>query len=490
MALQPPRGTIVSRPIRKGQVRAMAKDGGYGLVPGADGAMRFAREGEALPLWAVRPGGVDALDLPEDVSSWVRRAGFGAKAGEALLLPGPDGLAGALIGLGPDDGRTRFAAASARAKLPEGTWRLASDHGAAERDEIALAWLFAGYRFGFYKEAKPPEAGLLAPEGCDAARLEAIAEGERITRWLIDMPARDASPAEIAAAALNLAAAHGAEGRVVKDEELTRHFPMIAAVGAAAAEGREPRLVDIRLRGTGPKVTLVGKGVAFDTGGLNLKPGASMGLMKKDMGGAATVLGLMHMLAATGAGLDLRVLLPLAENAVGGAAMRPGDILTSRKGLTVEINNTDAEGRLILADALALAAEGEPDAIVSMATLTGAARVAVGADIAPFFTGDEGLASALMAAGERVRDPVWRMPFHAPYEAKIEPGIADLDNAPKGGMAGSITAALFLRRFVEDPARYTHFDIYGWSEGAPGRPKGGFGMGARALLEALPEVLG
>ena len=470
----------------------MTDTGGYGYVPAADGAMRFAAEGEGRPFWALRPGALEAgvPGLPAEAGAWAGAAGFRGKAGEVLLVPDGTGVAGALVGLGPDDGRTRFSAAPARAALPEGVWRLASAHDPEECDEIALGWLFAGYRFGRYAEAKPPKAMLLAPEGCDAARLEAAAEGERLIRWLIDTPARDAGPAEIAAAALALADRHGAESRLIEGKELAEGFPLIAAVGAAAAEGRGPRLVDIRLRRGGPKLALVGKGVAFDTGGLNLKPGASMGLMKKDMGGAANVLGLFHMLAATGAALDLRVILPIAENAVGGPAMRPGDILPSRKGLTVEVNNTDAEGRLILADALALAAEEEPDAIVSMATLTGAARVAVGPDIAPFFTGDERLAAALMAAGARRRDPVWRLPFHAPYEKLIEPGIADLDNAPKGGMAGAITAALFLRRFAGDPARYTHLDIFAWSEGGPGRPKGGFGMGVRALLDALPEVLG
>ena len=472
----------------------MAENAGYGIVPPADERMRFASGTPGRPLWALRPDGIDAAlsdaDLPPGAADWVRAAGFGAKTGEVVLLPGAEGIAGALIGLGAADGRTRFAAAAARAKLPAGIWRLASVHAPDERDEIALAWLFAGYRFDRYAAAPPPKAALLPPEGCDADRLTAIAEGERITRWLIDTPARDAGPAEIAAAAHAVAAAHGATAKVIEGEALEEGYPLIAAVGAAAAPGRGPRLVDIRLPGDGPSVTLIGKGVAFDTGGLNLKPGASMGLMKKDMGGAATVLGLFHMLAATGAALNLRVILPLAENAVAGPAMRPGDILTSRKGLTVEVNNTDAEGRLILADALALAAEDAPDAILSMATLTGAARVAVGPDIAPFFTGDDRLAAALAAAGARVRDPVWRLPFHEPYEAKIEPGIADLDNAPKGGLGGAITAALFLRRFAGDPARYTHFDIFAWSEGGPGRPKGGFGMGARALLEALPEALG
>jgi leucyl aminopeptidase len=241
---------------------------------------------------------------------------------------------------------------------------------------------------------------------------------------------------------------------------------------------------------TGPTLTLVGKGVCFDTGGLNLKPGGSMGLMKKDMGGSATVLGLAHMIMALELPLQLRVLIPAVENSVSGNAFRPQDILNSRKGLTVEINNTDAEGRLVLADALALADEEKPDLIVSMATLTGAARVAVGPDLAPFYTDTEVHASALAQAATRAADPVWRLPFHDPYEAMIDPGIADLDNAPKGGFAGSITAALFLRRFVSD-SPYMHFDIYGWQpNAAPARPKGGVGQGARALLEALPEMLG
>ena len=238
----------------------------------------------------------------------------------------------------------------------------------------------------------------------------------------------------------------------------------------------------------GPTLTLVGKGVCFDTGGLNIKPGASMGLMKKDMGGAATVLGLAQMIMALGIRLRLRVLIPAVENSIAGNAFRPQDILTSRKGLTVEINNTDAEGRLVLADALALADEETPDLVISMATLTGAARVAVGPDLSPFFTDSDDHATAIASAARQVADPVWRMPFHDPYEALIEPGIADLDNAPGGGMAGSITAALFLRRFVQSP--YVHFDIYGWQpSAAPSRPKGGVGMGARAVLAALPSLL-
>ena len=268
------------------------------------------------------------------------------------------------------------------------------------------------------------------------------------------------------------------------DDLLAQNFPLIHTVGRAS--DREPRLIDMRWGKSGPKVTLVGKGVCFDTGGLNLKPGGSMGLMKKDMGGAANVLGLARMIMAQGTNIQLRVLIPAVENAVSGSAFRPGDILTSRKGLTVEINNTDAEGRLVLADALAYATEEPCDLILSMATLTGAARVAVGPDLAPYYCDESKLVSKLENAAESTWDPVWRMPFHAPYETMIEPGIADLDNAPKGGFAGSITAALFLRRFVAG-APYAHFDIYGWNPNdAPGRPKGGVGQGTRALLQAIP----
>ena len=295
-------------------------------------------------------------------------------------------------------------------------------------------------------------------------------------------------PDQLEAATHSVADQFGATMNVTTGADLIeQNFPMIHAVGRAASQA--PRLLDMRWGGTGPTLTLVGKGVCFDTGGLNLKPGASMGLMKKDMGGAATVLGLAHMIMALDLPLQLRVLIPAVENSVSADAFRPGDILTSRKGLTVEINNTDAEGRLVLADALALAAEENPDQIISMATLTGAARVAVGPDLSPYYTDDTAVAAALDEAAQAVADPVWRMPFWEPYEKMIEPGIADLDNAPKGGFAGSITAALFLRRFAEGQ-NYTHFDIYGWNpSAAPARPKGGVGMGARAILAALPKIL-
>jgi leucyl aminopeptidase len=361
---------------------------------------------------------------------------------------------------------------------------------AAEAAETALGWLLASYRFDRYKKARGAKARLVCPDGVDARRIEAIAAGEFLTRDLINTPASDMGPDELEAALRGLATDFDADLSVTAGENLIAlNLPMIHAVGRASP--RVPRLLDLRWGKAGPQLTLVGKGVCFDTGGLDLKPAASMGLMKKDMGGAATVMGLARMIMALNLPLRLRVLIPAVENAVSGNAFRPQDVLTSRKGLTVEINNTDAEGRLVLADALALADEDAPDLIVSMATLTGAARVAVGPDLAPYYCDDDALSGALYAAGAAVADPLWRMPFWDPYEALIEPAIADLDNAPSGGMAGSITAALFLRRFVTATPRYAHFDIYGWQPtAAPGRPKGGVGQGARALLQALPGVLG
>jgi leucyl aminopeptidase len=444
-------------------------------------------------LFALTKAGLDGWLAGQDahVRTWAEATGFDGSAGRVLVVPDAAGrIAMAVAGLGSqrDVARERFVFAKARAALPAGTYRLMPGLAGGALEEAALGWLLAGYRFGRYATATPPKADLVAPEGIDAGRLEAIAAGEALTRDLINTPASDMGPEELAEAAAALAREFGAAVAItVGDDLLAANLPMIHAVGRASA--RAPRLIDLRWGDSGPRLTLVGKGVCFDTGGLNLKPAGSMGLMKKDMGGAATVLGLARMIMALKLPLRLRVLIPAVENAVSGASFRPQDILTSRKGLTVEINNTDAEGRLVLADALALASEEGADLLVSMATLTGAARVAVGPDLAPFFTDDDRLAGALTESAAAVRDPVWRLPFWEPYESLIEPGIADLDNAPSGGMAGAITAALFLRRFA-DVKPYVHFDIYGWQpSAAAGRPKGGVGQGARALLEALPRVL-
>lgn len=444
---------------------------------------------DALPLWPVYKG--DAL--PEVAGRWPAASGFAAAVGEICLLPdGAGGLAGALIGLGEraQAGRHRFTLARATA-LPKGTWRLAAFPDGLDVHETALALLLGQYRFTRYKGAAYDGPQFVCPDGVDAANVQAVALAEFLTRDLINTPASDMGPAQLEDAARSLANAIGARIEVTTGDALLEgNFPMIHAVGRASDQA--PRLLDIRLGDSGPAVTIVGKGVCFDTGGLDIKPPSSMGLMKKDMGGAATALGLLQMLAGTGVaqGRRLRVLIPAVENSISAGAFRPGDVLTARNGLTVEVNNTDAEGRLVLADALALGAEETPDLMISLATLTGAARVALGPDMPPFYTDDDALARELAIAASQVGDPLWRMPFWEPYEAMIEPGIADLDNAPSGGMAGSITAALFLRRFATGARRYAHFDIYGWQPvAAPGRPKGGIGQGARAIMTALPRVL-
>lgn len=426
------------------------------------------------------------------VRTWVEASGFKGAIGSVLMIPDETGHPqAALVGYGTPAKRKRgrYAVAAGVPKLAPGTYRIDSGVPQDRLEEETLGWLLAGYSFDRYRETKTETRALVTPEGVDADRVTIMAEAEFLTRDLINTPPSDMGPAELEAAARNIADRHGADCTVITgDALLEANFPMIHAVGRAST--RAPRLIELTWGTGGPHLTLVGKGVCFDTGGLNLKPGSSMGLMKKDMGGAANVLGLAQMIMASGLNLRLRVLIPAVENSVGGNSFRPQDILTSRKGLTVEINNTDAEGRLVLADALALASEEDTSLIVSMATLTGAARVAVGPDLAPYFTDDDVLATSLDLSARRMADPVWRMPFHDPYDDMIEPGIADLDNAPGGGFAGAITAALFLRRFVKPDNRYVHFDIYGWQPtAAPARPKGGALQGARALFSALPDLL-
>ena len=442
------------------------------------------------PLHVVSPDGLEdwLASQAAPVADWLRGVGFKAGLGEVALIPG-DGVAGAVIGLGTAQARKRqrFGLSRAVSALPAGDWHFVG-LPADMATEAALGWLLAQYRFDRYKPAKQALPQLKCPEGVDAAQVLAMAAGEYLTRDLINTPAADMGPEELEAAFLTLAAQHGAAAQVVQGADLERDFPMVHAVGKGS--DRAPRLLSMRWGDTGPSLTLVGKGVCFDTGGLNLKPSAGMQLMKKDMGGAATVLGLAQMILQLGLPIRLRVIVPAVENSVSGRSMRPKDILTSRKGLTVEVNDTDAEGRLVLGDALAWAAEDRPDLLISMATLTGAARVAVGPDLAPYYTDAPDLAAALEAGALAGADPVWRLPFHDAYESVIEPGIADLDNAPGFGFAGSITAALFLRRFADHP-RYIHFDIYGHTPSdAPARPKGGVGQGARAILGALPAMLG
>ncbi|MEM7496662.1 MAG: leucyl aminopeptidase family protein [Pseudomonadota bacterium] len=450
-----------------------------------------------IAIHLIETAGLEAYmaSLEASDAAWIAANGFRGKLGQSLTIPGPDGaIASVLVGWGSaaDRRRTRFALGRFAADAPGGTYRLATALEPDSAEEAALAWLLARYRFERYRKASAtPDAELLVPDGVNGERLGIIAEGVFFVRDLINTPASDMGPEGLEAAARKLAERDGATIEITAgDALLEAGLPLIHAVGRASAAA--PRLIDIRWGDPDhPKVTLVGKGVCFDTGGLNLKPGSAMALMKKDMGGAANALGLAHMIMGLGLPVSLRVLIPAVENAVSGASFRPGDILKSRAGLTVEVNNTDAEGRLVLADALALATEETPAFIADFATLTGAARVALGPEVVPFFTDSEALTVELAEAARRTADPVWPLPLWPGYEADIEPGIADLDNAPSGSMAGAITAALFLKRFAGGEGEWVHFDLYGWTpKPKPGRPKGGEAQAIRALLTVLEQRYG
>ena len=440
---------------------------------------------QAVALWRAA-----AADWPQAAArlSPAERArlseqGFVAKPG-AFALVDLDGVRTALV-LG-DDGDPfdfgRFATA-----LPPGRYRL-SDSPTAARD--ALAFLLSSYRFDRYRAAGAPAPVLEAPPGLDGAEVERIANAVAGARDLINTPANDMGPADLAAHAETLALRYGARCEVTIGPALAQAYPLVEAVGRGAG-ARAPRVVDFVWDGAprqanALRVTLVGKGVCFDTGGLDIKPAAGMILMKKDMGGAAAALAAAEMIMDAGAPVRLRVVLPIVENAISSTAFRPSDIYPSRLGLTVEVGDTDAEGRLILADALAAADADAPDLLIDFATLTGAARVALGPDLPPFFTQDEALAAAIAAAGARVADPVWRLPLWAPYAKGLESPIADLVSVAPGGFAGAIIAALFLSRFVSKARAYAHFDIYGWTPKAkPGRPEGGEPQAARLVYDLV-----
>ena len=399
-------------------------------------------------------------------------------------MPAADGRLGrVLFGLGEaGPNRDRLLIGKLPAALPAGRYRL--DGTGFDGAEAALAWLLGSYRFTRYRAAGASLPILVAPEGVDVAAVTRIAEAVAFGRDLVNTPANDLGPAEIEAATRTLAEAHGAAVTVFAGDALAKEFPLVHIVGAASP--RAPRLIDLTWGDpSAPRVTLVGKGVAFDTGGLDIKPSSGMLLMKKDMGGAAAALAAAAMVMGSGLRLRLRLIVPAVENSISGAAFRPGDVIRSRAGLTVEIGNTDAEGRLILADALALADAEKPDLLIDFATLTGAARVALGPDLPAFFTEDEALADAVASAGRAAADPVWRLPLHAPYAGLLDSKVADLNNAPGGPFAGAITAALFLRRFAPATKAHVHFDLYGWNPSTkPGRPEGGEVQTAR-LVHAL-----
>ena len=452
--------------------------------------------GPARRIWPVRPAGLEALlaSLPPGQAAWVRANGFKAAARRHLVLPDGDGrIAGVLLGLGDAPDRTGTEPAAALAGLLP-TVLPAGDYAFAEppADPVlaAVAWGLGAYRFRRYKtvngDALPR---LVLPAGADRDRALAIVEAVSMGRDLINTPSNDMGPAELEAAAGVLAARFGATlTTVVGDDLLTRNFPLIHAVGRASP--RAPRLIDLTAgRTDAPKVTLVGKGICFDTGGLDIKPSSAMLLMKKDMGGAAAALAVAHMVLASRLDVRLRLLIPAAENSVAGNAFRPGDVIATRSGKTVEIGNTDAEGRLVLSDALTLADAERPEHLITFSTLTGAARVAVGPEIAPYYTDSDATAAALEAAAAAVADPVWRMPLAPAYESWLDSPVADMNNVAEGGFAGSIVAALFLKRFVKEARAFAHFDIYGWRPAPKALgPKGGETNAARAVFEMLART--
>ena len=446
----------------------------------------------SIPIWFVTATTWRDLraGLDRNAGAFAEAAGFEPLPGRHALLPGPDGsLAAVLFGL-EDEGKpfNPFLPGTLAGVLPRSVYRFAN--AAHDPHLAALAVALGAYRFVRY--GKPAnEVRLEVPEQIDGAELSRIVEAVYLARDLINTPANDMGPGELADAATALAERHGAAIDVtVGDDLLARNFPLIHVVGRAAA--RPPRLIDMSWGDpAAPKVTLVGKGVCFDSGGLDIKPDSAMLLMKKDMGGAASVLALAHMIMDRKLDVRLRVLIPAVENSISGGAFRPLDVYKSRKGLQVEVGNTDAEGRLVLADALALADEERPDLLVDMGTLTGAARVALGPDLPPFYTDDETLAGDVARHARAAHDPLWRLPLWRPYDAMLDSKVADLNNIATGGFAGSIICALFLNRFVGAAKSWLHVDIYAWTPSPkPGRPEGGECQAARALYALLAERYG
>jgi len=451
--------------------------------------------GKPVPIWFATEATWPGLRKRFDASAlaFADAAGFEPKPGRHVLLPGQGGLAGVLFGLENADkgNKDLFSPGRLSGLLPPGHYRFANAPHDARL--AALAFAMNAYRFTRYGKPASPKVTLEVPEHVDGADVSRIAESVALARDLINTPTNDMGPADLEAAARKLARAFGAKVQTIVGKDLLKkNFPLIHAVGRAAAPTSAPRLIDITWGNPShPMVTLVGKGVCFDTGGLDLKPSSSMLMMKKDMAGGATVLALARMVMDCKLKVRLRVLIPAVENSVSGDAFRPLDIYKSRKGLNVEIGNTDAEGRLILADALALADEEKPELVIDMGTLTGAARVALGPDLPPFYTDDDKLAASLErhAAGEN--DPLWRMPLWRPYDAMLDSKTADLNNVSTSPFAGSIICALFLKRFVDKAKAWVHVDIYAWTPSAKaGRPEGGECQAARAVYALLKERYG
>jgi len=445
------------------------------------------------PIWLVteQTWPQIAAQLPLAAQNFARTQGFEGKVGShCLLVDAAGNPMGIAFGLGGADSSTHdpFLIGKLPTLLPDGIYRFETE--APDPTMATLAWLLGSYAFTRYRKSQERSVRLVAPKGVDAGDVARIADAVMLGRDLVNTPTSDLGPDGIEAAARHLAERHGARfSSIVGDELLKQNFPMIHAVGRASSNA--PRLIDFTWGDeNAPRITLVGKGVAFDTGGLDIKPASSMLLMRKDMGGAAAALALADMIMGAQLPVRLRVLIPAVENSISSNAFRPGDILHSRKGITVEIGNTDAEGRLILADALVLADEESPELIVDFATLTGAARVALGPDLPPFYTDDDALAVDIARHGQAVNDPVWRMPLWAPYQAQLDSKFADMNNTG-GPLGGSITAALFLRRFVTAAKAHVHFDIYAWNGSTrPARPEGGEVQAARLMYALLRNRYG
>ena len=456
-------------------------------------------EGAGIPLRLLTDAGCAQVleTLPAAQAAWARAQGFAAERHRLLVLPdGAGAIAGALLGLGParsTDEVSLWDAALLSERLPAGTYCLATDVSAHAATQFALGWQLGSYRLTRYRgaPAKPPTVNaLIVPAGADHRYAHAAAQAMGWSRDLINAPANHLGPEQLAAAAVELAAAHGGQSRVHMGASLASEYPLIAAVGAGSA--RAPRLIDCRWRRTGaPRVTLVGKGVCFDSGGLDLKPSSAMLLMKKDMGGAACALGLARLLLELEAPVELRLLIPAVENSIGSRAYRPGDVWPSRKGVTVEIGNTDAEGRLVLADALCDADAERPDLLIDLATLTGAARTALGPDLPAVFSSQDALAVELAEIGRVHADPVWPMPLWMGYDDEIASRVADINNVSSSAFAGAIIAALFLKRFVTSTPNWLHLDLYAWNpKDRPGRPLGAEAQCVRALYQLIRSRFG
>jgi leucyl aminopeptidase len=447
---------------------------------------------ESRPLWILTEGELQSwlASQPAAVCAWVRAHGFKGERHRVLSLPAADGaIGGALVGLGSlasAGNLTLWHAAGLSDRLPAQSWHLATPLAPSAATRFVLGWLMGSYRMSRYRldAPEPPRAALALPAGADLQYAAAAAHATALARDLINTPANDMGPEELSEAALDLARSRGARCQILAGGELAG-YPMLRAVGGASP--REPRLIDLRWgERDAPRVTLVGKGVCFDTGGLDLKPSAGMLLMKKDMGGAACALGLADLIMRLQVPVQLRVLIPAVENSVGGAAYRPGDVVRSRKGLTVEIGNTDAEGRLVLADALAEADVERPDLLIDLATLTGAARTALGPELPAAYSPDQALLESLRKHGQEETDPVWPLPLWPGYEEELASKVADLGNVAATPFAGSIIAALFLKRFVTETRNWLHLDLYAWNgKERPGRPVGAEAQCVRGLFQLI-----